>query len=55
MKVIMLDTKKTVEVNDGYATRLIEQGKAILAQVAEKTVVVSGEQEEKKTKKNGKE
>jgi ribosomal protein L9 len=31
MKVIMLKDKKTVEVNDGYGLRLIEQGMAILA------------------------
>ncbi len=29
MKVIMLESKSTVEVNEGYGLRLIEQGKAI--------------------------
>lgn len=31
MKVIALDTKQTIEVNDAYGHRLIEQGKAIPA------------------------
>lgn len=56
MKVIMLDTKKTVEVNDSYGARLVEQGKAILPEsVAEKTVVPEEQKEEKaKANKNGK-
>lgn len=31
MNVKMVKTGKTVEVNDCYGTRLIEQGKAVLA------------------------
>ena len=55
MKVIMLDTKKTVEVDDCYGARLIEQGKAILAKVAEATVTPSEAKDEKpKATKNGK-
>lgn len=29
MKVVMLEDNKTVEVNDGYGLRLIEQGAAV--------------------------
>lgn len=56
MKVIMLGTSEVVEVKDGYAARLLEQGRAILAdQVAQKTVTPGAVKEEKaKATKNGK-
>lgn len=53
MKVIILATGKTATLDDGYGARLIEQGKAVLAPVAEKTVTPA-EQQETKEKKTGK-
>ena len=51
----MLDEKKTVDVNDIYGLRLIEQGKAVIEdRIMQKTVTPSEQKEEKKAAKNGK-
>lgn len=55
MRVYMLDEKKIAEVNDSYGARLVEQGKAVLAdRIMEKTITPAEHKEEKKATKNGK-
>ncbi|MDO4647627.1 MAG: hypothetical protein Q4B26_03170 [Eubacteriales bacterium] len=49
MIVKLLDTKKTVEVNDSYGARLIEQGKAVLGK--KKVEAASADAKPAKTKK----
>ena len=49
MKVVILKTGKTEEVNDSYGGRLIEQGKAVLPE-ADKEAVKEAEEPAKEYK-----
>lgn len=50
MNVVMVDSRKKVEVPDSYGMRLIEQGRAIIAPSASKNDDEQAEQPKKKRK-----
>lgn len=58
MKVIFLRTGETENYNESYGTRLIEQGKAVLAPIPQRKPEVKTEDQEPpakpKAKRNGK-
>ena len=54
MRIKLLDTGKELEVNEGYGTRLIEQGRAVFSAEKQKKEPAKAQAKEQEPKTEGK-